>query len=153
MSLNNTSSSEVVVTGVDALVELLKKTGQISVPDAAKKLKYPVDTIQSWVDFLVEEKIIGIEYNLTTPSIHLINQQGKDKKNDLKKEFNEYKKDFQNNSKRKNGSGDNPGKEWKNHISFKLDALKHFFFAEAEKRELKDPDKLWEEYKQKTIMD
>jgi hypothetical protein len=171
MSITSTSSSEIVVTGVDALIDLLKKTGQIDVTEAAKKLKYPVDTIQNWVDFLVEEKIIGIEYNLTTPSIYLItSQQNKNKKSDSGKEFDlghdldsgrdlylgkelsNYKQDFQNNlqiNKSKEGSNT----DWKNHISAKLESMKLFFFREAEKRELKEPAKLWEEYKQKTIME
>jgi hypothetical protein len=153
MSLSNASGSEVVVTGVDALIDLLKKIPQIDVPEAAKKLKYPIETVQSWVDFLVEEKIIGIEYNLTTPRIYLIlDQKSKKVQIDLGKEFGNYKHDFQNNLQRKNKIGSKNEFEWKNHISVKLEFMKQFFFSEAEKRELKEPAKLWEEYKQKTII-
>ena len=151
MPLISGSSSEVVVTGVDSLIDLLKKTNQITVPDAAKKLRYPMDTVQSWVDFLVEEKIVGIEYNLTTPTIYLLSdRKSKKEEIDLGKEFGNYKQDFQSNVRNK--SGNKAEFEWKNHISVKLELMKPFFFAEAEKRNLKEPTKLWEEYKQKTLV-
>jgi hypothetical protein len=148
MTVLGETSSEVVVTGVDALIDLLKKINQIDVPDAAKKLKYPIETVQSWVDFLVEEKMIGIEYNLTTPRIFLLNQGNakKDKQVDLGKEFGEIKQDISHARKDSKAEFD-----WKNHISYKLETMKPFFITEAQKRELKDIGKLWEEYKQKTL--
>lgn len=153
MSLINTSNSEVVMTGVDALIDLLKKVNQIDVPEAAKKLRYPLETVQSWVDFLVEEKLVGIEYNLTTPHIYLIaDQKSKKERIDLGREFGNYKQEFQNSLQKRNKSGNKSEFEWKNHISIKLEFMKQFFFSEAEKRELKDPAKLWEEYKQKTLI-
>jgi hypothetical protein len=148
MTILGETSSEVVVTGVDALIDLLKKTKQIDVPDAAKKLKYPIETVQSWVDFLVEEKMIGIEYNLTTPRIFLLEQGNSksDKQVDIGKEFGGLKSEFSQMRKDSKAEFD-----WKNHISYKLETMKPFFIAESQKRELKDIGKLWEEYKQKTL--
>ncbi len=61
----------VLRTIADELLELVKAQRKISVEEAAKKLKIPLATVQSLVDFLVEERIFGIEYKFTTPYIYL----------------------------------------------------------------------------------
>ena len=58
-------------TIADELLELVKKSGKISVEDIAKKFNVPLSTVQSLVDFLVEEKVFGIEYNFTTPFVYM----------------------------------------------------------------------------------
>src|SRR5574338_41480 len=60
-----------VRTGVDELMELVREEKRISIPDAAKRLKQPEKVVQNWVDFLVEEKLLGIEYKFTTAYIYL----------------------------------------------------------------------------------
>jgi len=60
-------SRQVIETGVDKLVELLKKKGRMSFQDAAKELGVGVDVIAEWADFLSEEGILGVEYRFTTP--------------------------------------------------------------------------------------
>jgi phage antirepressor YoqD-like protein len=62
-------------TIADELVELVKRSKKISVEEAAKKLKMPLSTAQSLVDFLVEERIFGIEYKFTTPYIYLYKEE------------------------------------------------------------------------------
>ncbi len=62
-------------TIADELVELVKRSKKISVEDAAKKLKMPLSTAQSLVDFLVEERIFGIEYKFTTPYVYLYKEE------------------------------------------------------------------------------
>ena len=61
----------VIRTVADELFELVKKKGKISVEDASKEMKMPLATIQALVDFLVEEKVFGMEYKFTTPYIYL----------------------------------------------------------------------------------
>ena len=61
----------IIRTVADELFELVKKNGKISVDGAASHLKIPIATIQALVDFLVEEKVFGIEYKFTTPYIYL----------------------------------------------------------------------------------
>ncbi len=58
-------------TEVDAFLELVKKNKKISLIDAAKEMKVPIQTIQLWTDFLVEEGIVGIEYKFTTPYVFM----------------------------------------------------------------------------------
>ena len=62
--------NEILKTSVDDLYELVESRKKISVDDAAKLLKLPVNIVQSLVDFLVEESIFGIEYKFTTPYIY-----------------------------------------------------------------------------------
>ena len=65
------AEDSVIRTVADELFELVKRSGKISVEDAAKRLKIPLATAQALVDFLVEEKIFGIEYKFTTPYVYL----------------------------------------------------------------------------------
>jgi hypothetical protein len=66
-----TLGGNIVRTVADELFDLVKERKKISVEHAAKLLKMPVSSIQSIVDFLVEEKVFGIEYKFTTPFIYL----------------------------------------------------------------------------------
>src|SRR3989338_439767 len=61
----------VLKTIADELVELVRKNKKISVEEVAKKLKVSVGSVQALADFLVEEKIFGIEYKFTTPYIYI----------------------------------------------------------------------------------
>ena len=70
--------NDVLKTSVDDLYELVKSRKKISVEDTAKILKIPLNIVQSLVDFLVEEKIFGMEYKFTTPYVYL--SQEKEKK-------------------------------------------------------------------------
>lgn len=70
----------IIRTVADELFELVKKTGKISVESAAKHLKIPLATIQALVDFLVEERVFGIEYKFTTPYIYLYKEDIMDAK-------------------------------------------------------------------------
>ena len=65
-------------TDVDAFLEIVKKNRKISLIDAAKQMNVPVQTVQLWTDFLVEEGIVGIEYKFTTPYVFILEEkQGK----------------------------------------------------------------------------
>ncbi|MBI2107986.1 hypothetical protein HYU10_02870 [Candidatus Woesearchaeota archaeon] len=60
-------TNPMIETGVDKLVKLVKQSGKISVAEAAKILGLSTTIITEWADFLEEEGIISIEYNLTQP--------------------------------------------------------------------------------------
>jgi len=62
---------DVLKTEVDAFLELVKKNKKVSLMDAAKEMNVPLQTIQLWTDFLVEEGIVGIEYKFTTPYVFI----------------------------------------------------------------------------------
>ncbi len=71
------SPLETVRTDVDLLIELVKNKKEISFDDAAKELKQPFSTVESWASFLEEEGIISIKYKFTTPYLFYAPSAGK----------------------------------------------------------------------------
>lgn len=67
-----------VKTGVDLLIDLVKKEKSISLVDAAKKLDIPVQTLEVWAQFLEEEGELGVDYKFTTPFLTVAKEQKKD---------------------------------------------------------------------------
>ncbi|MFW5852923.1 MAG: hypothetical protein ACOCUR_02745 [Nanoarchaeota archaeon] len=84
-----------VETGVDGLVSLLKTTGTISIPDAAKKLGADSKTVETWVDFLVEEDKLSLEYKFTTPFISL-KEHKEEEKDDFSINIDDFESEIQN---------------------------------------------------------
>ena len=60
-------TNSIIETGVDKLVKLVKDSGRISMPDAAKQLGVSNEVVEEWADFLEEEGIVSIEHSLTKP--------------------------------------------------------------------------------------
>ncbi len=65
------AGKESIRTGVDGFVELLEGKGKVSLPDASKQLGVPQSTLESWVDFLVEEGKVEVDYKFTTPYVYM----------------------------------------------------------------------------------
>lgn len=59
--------TEVIETGVDKLVELIKRQKRISIREAAVKLGVSASLVEEWANFLEEEGLIAIDYKVTTP--------------------------------------------------------------------------------------
>ena len=136
-------SEEIIRTDVDRLIEILKSEKKMELKLLAKKLDLSEETIQQWIDFLVEEKIVAIDYDFTKPIVSIIEE--KEKEEEYEKEaFLKYKEKFKNHSKK--GSAEFI---WRKHLLESLEQMKHFFFTEAKKRELDKISDLWEEYKKK----
>ncbi len=122
------ADSSQIETGVDKLIALLKVNGQLEISEVSKRLNFPSDVVQNWVDFLVEEKIIGIEYNLTKPLIYLVVAEKKEGDIRIEDDFKGYKEGFQESLKRKSFEDEKVEFEWKSHILSRLDLMKQFFF-------------------------
>lgn len=60
-----------IKTPADELMELVRVKKKISMDAAARELRLPLATVQALVDFLVEEKVLGVEYKFTTPYIYI----------------------------------------------------------------------------------
>lgn len=141
--------NNVLKTGADDLYELVKSRKKISVEDAAKLLKIPDDIVQSLVDFLVEEKIFGIEYKFTTPYIYLSQKKQKDigfqsippKKIIAKEEF------FQKADKW-NIPFEKINDLWKRYLQENISAIKEDFYTKAQSRNIQKEkiEDLWKEY-------
>jgi hypothetical protein len=65
------ADSSILKTDVDDFINLVKNQKKLTINDAAKKLGVPEATVEAWTDFLVEERILGIEYRFTTPYIYM----------------------------------------------------------------------------------
>lgn len=143
----------IIKTGVDDLLELLKQVDKIPLTEAAQKLDLSSNLLQSWVDFLVEEEIIGIEYKFTKPIIYLNKPLG-EKKVRIKEEetrIGTYKEDFNKRAAQKNIPNAKLDFLWRNHVSASLNRKKDLFFREAKKRNLTNTEHLWTEYKEKLL--
>ncbi len=142
-----------VKTGVDQLLELLKKTDKIALEEAAKKLGVSVDVVQSWVDFLVEERVIGIEYKFTKPYIYLNVLQQETPPQTVEEEevtLQKLRAEFFKKAREKNIPEQNIPSLWRNHLLQELEAKKEYFFKEARERAL-NPEPLWNAYKEKVL--
>ncbi len=138
----------VVKTKVDDLLELLKKEGKVSISDASKKLKIPVETLQAWVDFMIEEGIIGMEYKFTTPYIYLNKVP---KENIVKEEevsLADFKKEYLKKAEKAGITGDEALTRWKKHLLEIVESRKNYFMEECRKFGLEDAEKAFNDYKQ-----
>ncbi|MBN2052689.1 hypothetical protein JW756_04250 [Candidatus Woesearchaeota archaeon] len=140
---------DTVKTGVDELLELLKKIDKIALTDAAQQLGISSSLLQSWVDFLVEEEVVGIEYKFTKPIIYL-NKAPETKEVRVKKEaevsFQAYKDDFKTRAAQKSIPAEKISFLWQEHVKAALNRRKDFFFREAKKRNLANINYLWQTY-------
>jgi len=137
---------EIVTTDVDRLINILKIKKKIDLAKISKELGLQENIVQKWVDFLVEEKIITIEYTFSSPIISLIEDE--QKKEITKHDFEIYKQRFLKEAKNKKQP---PEQLWQQHILEKIEAMNSFFYTEADKKGLRKKDELWQQYKKRLI--
>lgn len=137
-------AQEVVTTGVDTLIELLRKKKLVSVEEAAQIIKVKESVLQNWIDFLIEEGIIGVEYKFITPYIFLRT----DEKQasiifDTKEEF--YRKALERNIDQTKIK-----QLWSNYLSSNLSTIKAEFYRKLDQRNIPESkrDTLWVKYEQ-----
>jgi hypothetical protein len=142
-----------LTTRVDDLLDLLKKQEKIPMEDAADELDVDLESVQSWVDFLVEERIVGIEYKFTKPYIYLNEPEDVDQadEEDDIKSFEGFKENFMEKAAEKQIPEENRHNLWQNHVEKVLSRKKDYFMQEADKRNLQNADELWDEYKEKLL--
>ncbi len=144
-------AEDTVTTGVDDLIELLRGKQKISLAEASKQLSLPEHTLQSWVDFLVEEEIIGVEYKFTKPYIYLIEEEETEEEVEKKESKNqrgieEYRKEFFEKAKKKEIPEEKIPEFWQKHLIQEVNSLKKDFIKRAEKKGMRQPEQLWREY-------
>lgn len=143
---------ERVETGVDSLIHLLEDGKKHFLEDVAKTLDVSIEVLKLWVDFLVEEKVITIEYSFTKPFIFL--NKAKKTQAQIEEEkysFDGFKKTFEDQARSKKIPESDIKKYWQSHLLNITSKLKDFFIREAKKRNLENPDKLWIEYTNKLM--
>lgn len=142
-------SENTLRTLADELLELVKKSGKISVEDASKSLKVSFQVMQSLVDFLVEEKIFGIEYKFTTPYIYLYKEdvkstaEGRIPVKEIMSKEHFYKK-----AKDKNIAYERIEGLWRSYLHKNLSHLREEFFRKAKLKHAPEEkiQELWSKY-------
>ena len=134
-------------TDVDEFLDLVKKRERISINEAAKELKIPLQTVQSWADFLVEEKILGMEYKFTTPYVFMNVEQ------DDNIEFKDYihfdtKEQFYEKAQNRGLNAGQIKLLWLKYLNYNKTAMKNLFFEKAKSRGLDKAktEELWKKY-------
>ncbi len=144
------SNDSVLRTAADELLEIVKKNRKISVEEAAKKLKMPIASVQALVDFLVEEKIFGIEYKFTTPYVYLykdnISESARKEEGFAKGLVT--KEQFYEKAKQKKVPYEQIEELWRKYLQQNLTHMRESFLKKA--REKKVPEgkieELWKKY-------
>ena len=143
-------ADNVIRTAADELLDLVKKSKKISVEEAAKKLKMPLSTIQALADFLVEERVFGMEYKFTTPYIYLYKEgikaaKGKDKS--FAKELIN-KEQFYEKAKRKNVEYERIEGLWRKYLNQNLTYIREEFIKKAKEKKIPEEkvEELWKRY-------
>jgi|SRR3989338_637929 len=143
----------VLTTSADELYHLVVSRKKISVEDASKILKLPMNVVQSLVDFLVEEKIFGIEYKFTTPYIYISQEKGKKVHPHIsvpreKEEKPITKEEFYQKASNWNISTEKIDELWKKYVSENMGYIKEVFYKKAESKGIQKEkiDILWQKY-------
>lgn len=137
-----------ITTTVDDLMKLVREKKKLSVGDAAKILHMPEKTVQSWVDFLVDEHILGIEYKFTTPYIYVHSEdrlkavQKEDKHYTLK----DFKEVFIKFAREKRMPEEKLETLWKEHLQYTLQTQRRYFVEECARRSVENAEALFEDY-------
>lgn len=137
-------------TAADELLELVKKHKKISVESAAKMLKMPLATIQALVDFLVEEKIFGIEYKFTTPYIYLYKDgitQTKEKEKGFTKGLI-TKEHFYERAKKRTVPYEHIEGMWRKYLQQNITQMREEFLRKAKEKKVPEEkiEELWKRY-------
>lgn len=142
-------ANNVLKTSADDLYELVRLRKKISVEEVAKILKMPNNTVQALVDFLVEEKIFGIEYKFTTPFIYI--SQDKEKKMEAESTAAKKlvtKEEFFQKANKWNLSAGRTNNLWNKYIEENFGLIKENFYTRANSRSLskEQTESLWKKY-------
>ncbi len=132
-----------IETGVDKLINLLKNQSKISIAEAAKKLDISSKILQTWIDFLVEEKIISIEYKFTQPYIYLNKKEKQETKSVEKTSMRDIKEQFFTKAKAKKLTKDQTTKLWKEKLIAELEKQKEYFYTYAKAKKMTDIPTNW----------
>lgn len=143
------SDETILKTSADQLIELVKSREKISIEETAKILKIPEKTVQALVDFLVEEKILGIEYKFTTSYIYMNKKNFKEQIFERKKETPLISKEkFYEKAKLRNISHQKIEGLWRKYLDEHLGKIKQVFFIKSRQKNIPHGkiEGLWQRY-------
>jgi hypothetical protein len=143
---------EVVETAVDQLIRLLEQKNEpIPMAEAAKVLNVPMKTLESWVEFLVEENILGIEYKFTKPFIYLNKPKKEEKKKPVmaeeeKPKIDKFKEEFHKKAIMSKIPKEKISFLWRNHMLNHVNKKRDYFFMIARNKGFTNIEPLWNKY-------
>jgi hypothetical protein len=132
-------------TSADDLIEVIRRHKKMSVEDLAKVLRISLQSVQAMVDFLVEEKVLDIEYKFTTPYVYL----NEGKKADQKGFGGSFSKDeFFSKAREKGVTEDEIASLWKRYLAQNLPSIRQDFMtkAYAHGASAEHAEELWQKY-------
>ena len=135
-------------------MQLVKEQKKISLPEAAKKLHIKESTVQAWVDFLVEEHLLGIEYKFTTPYIYVHDQKKIERVKQEQKEqytLQDYKNGFAKKARENQLPQEQIPQLWKEHLRTTLTKNKNYFVQECQRRGVDEAEQLYNQYTQEVL--
>ena len=143
------SNNTLIKTSADELLELVKQEKKLSVEEISKRLHLPLNTVQALVDFLVEEKIFGIEYKFTTPYVYLYSENVKELRSKTKEFEGLVTKDqFYERAKQRKIPYENIEGLWRKYLRQNLIHIRDEFFSKARSKKVKEEkiEDIWERY-------
>ncbi len=131
-------------TEIDELLTIIAEKGQMTIEEASRLAGVSIKVVQTWVDFLVEEKVLILDYNFLTPIIRLtpekkeeIELRKKDSearaKEAIKKRMG-LKGEFFDKARRKGIEAEKIKVLWRRYVDLNEDKLKKEFYEKAKKR-------------------
>ena len=138
---------ERVETGVDRMMSVLEEKGKLSLTELSAILKMPESTLQLWVDFLVEETILGVEYKFTKPYVFLNKKKSDKAVVEELPEITFFKNAFFEGAKKRQIPSDKILDLWQNHLNDAIEKQKEFFFRESKKKGFHNSNTLYNKYK------
>lgn len=103
--------------------------------------------MKEWIDFLVEEEKVNLDYEFTTPYAELRDGEGDVDVGGI----GNFKQKFKKQAEGEDLEDEKSEHLWKDYVETQIESLRGFFEKEAEKRGIEDTDELWEEYKKSVI--
>lgn len=136
---------DILRTDVDDFINLVKDKEKIDLGTAAKLLHVDERTIEAWADFLVEERILGIEYKFTTPYVFINSEKHKTASDNF--DF-ETKEEFFIKAKQKNIPDYQAKILWLKYLTVNERKIKAAFFGRCKSRGISNEktEDLWKKY-------
>ena len=132
-----------IKTGVDRLIDLLKKIERITVQEAAEQLKIEQKVLQRWVDFLVEERIISIEYKFTVPYIYYNKAKEKERNKRSETTLKMIKENFFERAQKKKIPEEQILTLWNKKLSDSLILQQEYFLKYAQNKKIDKINQEW----------
>lgn len=139
-------------TGVDDLMRIVQTEKKISVSDVAKRLNLSEKIVQSWVDFLVEEHVLGIEYKFTTPYVFPLKKPSPKRAVDEESyALSDFKDVFITYCQQRQIPEEQHQQLWREHLDGVVRSQKNFFVEECGRRGISDSETLFADYVQEVL--